>query len=234
MRFLPQSSIRWIIFTFLLATTYCSSASYGDDFDLKKKALVNGYMEFAFAQNERLVKFAQRPTISFLCLSSYCEGVAAEVATHFPSKSKYSVSKSPNITSGINIMFVGSESVDKGTAYKFETTEGQSLKSWGTKSCNVLQIRRDDTVERFFIVLNESEGRLNNIACILYELPRASGGNLVGQYQEYAREFSGYTKKNRDQFYSGIEAYLRMHWAELIPPGTDRKTTLELVWNNIQ
>lgn len=233
MRFLSQSSIKWMMLTFLLTTTYSSSESFGD-FDQKKKALVNVYMEFAFAQNERLVKFARRPVISFLCLSSYCEGVAVEVAAHFPSKSKYSVSKSPSISSDINIVFVGPASVNKGNAYKFKAAEAQSLKKWGTKSCSVFQIRRDDTVEKIFIVLNESEGRLNNIACILYELSRASGGNLVGQYEEYAQTFVSYSKQARDQFYSGIEMFLRMHWAELIPPGTDRKTTLELVWNNIQ
>jgi hypothetical protein len=131
-------------------------------------------------------------------------------------------------------MFVGSASVGKGSAYVYKRADGQSLKRWGTKSCNVVQIRRDETVEKVFIVLNESEGRLRNIACILYELPRASGGNLIGLYQEYAQTFSDHSKQFRDKFYAGIEMFLRMHWAELIPPGTDRKTTLELVWNNIQ
>lgn len=234
MRFLSRASTKWIILTYLLAIAHFSSASNGDDFDLKKKALVNVYMEFAFAQNERIVKFARRPVISFFCLSSYCEGVAAEVAAHFPSKSRYTVSKSPSVNADINIMFVGSASVGGGSAYVYKRADGQSLKRWGTKSCNVVQIRRDETVEKVFIVLNESEGRLKNIACILCELPRASGGNLIGLYQEYAQTFSDYSKEVRDKFYAGIEMFLRMHWAELIPPGTDRDTTLELVWNNIQ
>jgi hypothetical protein len=65
MRFLSLASTKWIVLTYLLAIAHFSSASNGDDFDLKKKALVNVYMEFAFAQNERIVKFARRPVISF-------------------------------------------------------------------------------------------------------------------------------------------------------------------------
>ena len=229
-----RNSDIWVkVATWFATAIFCSCASYGDDFNQKKETLIASYMKFAFAQNERLVKFARRPVISFLCLSSYCEGVAQEAATHFPIKSKYSITKSPSKEPAINILFVGPNSPE-GNAFEYKTDAGQSLHSWGTKSCNVFQIRRNDTVEKAIIILNESEGKLNNIACILYELPRASGGNIVGEYEKYAQAFGSYSDQTRKKVVLNIEFILRMHWSELVPPGTDKQTTRQLIEENIQ
>jgi hypothetical protein len=224
----------WVkLFTWFATSVFCCSSSYGDDFNQKKEVLIDLYMKFAFTKNKTLVKFAHRPVISFLCLSSYCQGVTEGVATHFPKKSKYSMTKSPSTEPDINILFVGPNSpADK--AFEYKIKDGQSLRSWGNKSCNVFQIRRNDVIEKAVIILNENEGKLNNIACILNELPRASGGNIVGNYGKYAQAFRGYSDQTREKFVLGIEFFLRMHWSELIPPGTDKMTTLQLVQDNIQ
>jgi hypothetical protein len=152
-------------------------------------------MKFAFAKNERLVKFSRGPVVSFFCLSPYCRDLAEEVATHFPKKTKYLVSDTLSAESDISIILVGPKSPNGDNAFKYPTNNGRPLRSWGNKSCTVIQIKFNDTIEKAVITLNESEGKLNNIACILYELPRASGGNAVDRYAEYSQAFVVFRNK---------------------------------------
>jgi hypothetical protein len=212
----------------------CFNQSFAIDATERRNALIKNYMEFAFLKNDKVLKFMKKPRVALHCEQDYCLGISQEVVKHLP---KYIESQIANTNSqdfDVNIYFNSPDQKNVQSKSALESVSGLELVKWGVETCHIEVLRRGDTIEKVSISVAESEGKRLNIGCILYELLRASGGNMKEQYEEYVPKLSQLSENNMQIFYSGIEFILRIHWSEIVPPGTNKYETQKLVERYIQ
>lgn len=195
----------------------------------KRNAFIKNYMDFAFLKNTKVLKFLKIPRVMLHCEMDYCFSVSQEVVKHLPKYIESKIASSNSHDSEVNIYFNSQDQKNVQSESALEAASGLELINWGPEACHVEVLRRVDTIEKISISVSESEGKRNNIGCILYELLRASGGNMKEKYEEYVPKLSQLSENNMQIFYARIEFILRIHWSEIIPPGTNKYETQKLV-----
>jgi hypothetical protein len=222
------------IFYVLIVFFACSNLSFAMEDDERRKALIKNYMDFAFLKNDKVLKFIKKPRITLHCEQDYCLGISQEVVKHLPKYIESQIANTDSKNSDVNIYFNSPDQKTGRTDGALEAVSGLELIKWGPEACHVEVLRRVETIEKISISVSESEGKRINIGCIFYELLRASGGNMKEQYKEYVPKLSQLSEDKMQIFYAGIEFILRIHWSEIIPPGTNKYETQKLVEQYIQ
>lgn len=222
------------IFYVLIVFFACLNQSFATDDTERRNAFVKNYMDFAFLKNTKVLKFSKIPRVMLHCEQDYCLGISQEVVKHLPKHIESQITNNNSQASDINIYFNSSDQKSVQSESALEAASGLELIKWGLEACHVEVLRRVDTIEKISISVAESEGKQFNIDCILYELLRASGGNMKEQYEEYVPKLSQLSEEKMQIFYSGIEFILRIHWSAVIPPGTTKYETQRLIEQYIQ
>lgn len=191
-------------------------------------------MDFAFLNNTKVLKFAEKPRVTLHCEKAYCLSISQEVIKHLPKYIESQIATNNSQKSDVNVYFKSPDQKSSQIESALEAAPGLELIKWGPETCHVEVLRHVDTIEKISISVAESEGKQINIGCILYELLRASGGNMKEQYEEYAPKISQLSEDKMQIFYAGIEFIFRIHWSALIPPGTNKYETQKLIEQYIQ
>jgi hypothetical protein len=222
-----------IFYVFIVFFAYFNQSFAIDDTE-RRIASIKNYMDFAFLTNTRIVKFSEKPKVTLHCDRIYCLSISQEVIKHLPKFIASQIVSSNSQDSGVNIYFSASDQKNIQNEIALNPVSGSELFKWGVETCHVEVLRRGDVIEKVSISVAESEGKQLNVGCILYEVLRASGGSMKEHYEEYAPKISQLSEDKMQLFYAGIEFILRIHWSEIIPPGTNKYETQKLVEQYMQ
>jgi hypothetical protein len=207
----------------LISFTQCTFAFS----DSPKSALLSDYVQAAFAQTDRLIKFSDKPEISFLCADDNCAQVIKAMRLLIKNEIIFETSASPSKSAKIVVQFYKDVSSRKQNPAISDLHSSEEIQVKSDPRCSMIRLSARYTVKKIAIDLAESEGVKKNVFCLIRELLIGSGVSLSQTYEEETTQLDTLLPES---FLLGLNAYsilLEMHWDLNTSPGDNQKKVVD-------
>lgn len=208
-----------------LAGSGTSVAAETNGAKLRKTALIEKYLEFAFGNGGRLTKFPRAPNFEVVCNTPSCRATLESAENLFGISDRLAAHEQlPEKLGDADITIVFADSISG--PLKMDLIRGgeAQLEKWGGQECHVVRLRRDYTILGAVIIVGTSTVPNANMSCLSIEIARISGGHIDEQYDSYSVQLAKFSDHNYQIFSTGISYFTKVQWNAALHPGDDMES----------